>query len=56
MFASILDQTLAQGRLHHESFGSGSVVTLQGIAEALLVSNCFWHCLRLHLNQDHRAE
>ena len=35
---------LAQGRLQLEPFGLAGVVTLQGIAEALLISNFFQHC------------
>ena len=37
LFVSILDHSLAQGRSQLEPFGSAGVVTLQGIAAALLI-------------------
>ena len=44
LFVSILDQLLAQGRSQLEPFGLAGVMTLQGIAEALLISNFLWLC------------
>ena len=39
LFIFILGHSLAQGRSQLDSFGSAGVVTLQGIAEAHLISN-----------------